>query len=169
MPADNGYPALIDRLLEARKTLEGHPEWRDVEQHGEARIVWPILAAGEISEVTYQLTAYPRKRPAGFRILLCARYAVWRLDFDCEPSHVNSLDRPSALRDYAVGARHYHAWNDNRHFATTRSLPRYLLNARNLPRRIRSFQQAQRWFCAQTKIQLRPADVVDLPPSDLLL
>ena len=164
-----GYPTLIDRLLEAPKTLAGHPEWRDVDQHGEVRIVWPVLVAGEISEATYQLKAYPRRKPTGFRILLCAPAAVWRLDFDCEQRHTNSLNKPSDLAEHIIGPRHYHAWSDNRHFATERSLPRYLSNARNLPPRIRNFGQAQRWFCQQTNVRLRPEDLLDLPPSDLLL
>jgi hypothetical protein len=159
----------IDRLLAAPKALRGRPAWRNWEQHSEARIIWPILIGGEISDAEYVLTAYPRSKPVGFRLMITARANVFRVDFDCEQSHTNSFDRPPDLYEHVVGPRHYHAWADNRHFATAQTLPKLLLNARPLPARVRTFDQAQRWFCGQTNISLEPDQIVDLPPSDLLL
>jgi len=83
--------------------------------------------------------------------------------------HINSLDRPVDLHEYTVGPRHYHAWSDNRHLATPQTLPKRLLNARSLPTTVRNFRQAQWWFCGETNISLKWDEVVDLPPSDLLV
>jgi hypothetical protein len=101
--------------------------------------------------------------------MINARTNVFRLDYDCEMCHTNSLDRPSDLHEYTVGPRHYHSWSDNRHFATPQTLPKRLLNARQLPTQVRSFRQAQWWFCGETNIGLKWDEVVDLPPSDLLV
>jgi hypothetical protein len=170
MPKRSAHIAdTIDRLLAAPKSLQGQPTWRDWGQHGEARIIWPILVRGEISQSTYVLIAYPRKKPIGFRICLNAPSNIFRLDFNCESDHTNSFSRPHDLKEYYTGPRHYHAWSDNRHFATARALPKELPNARSLPPRIRTFHQAQRWFCGETNIRVKPGEVVDLPPSDLLL
>lgn len=164
---------LIDRFLAADKELQGVGVWRNAEQHGEARIVWPVLVEGELSPYAqYELKAYPRDRAAGFRIILNAPSAIWRIDFDREPYHANTLagprSRPHDL-PYQVGPRHYHAWADNRYLAKGRVLPKELLNARDLPPRVRNFPDAQRWFCEKVRIRPAPNQVVDLPPSDVLL
>ena len=81
--------------------------------------MWPILVDGELSPYAqYELKAYPRERTPRFRVILNAPSAIWRIDFDCEPYHANSLSGPrSRPHDlpWDVGPRHYHAWADNRY------------------------------------------------------
>jgi hypothetical protein len=83
---------LVDRFLAAPKGLQGIGTWRDPEQHGEARVVWPILVDGELApHASYELKAYPRERQPRSRLILSAPSAIWRIDFDCEPYHGNTM------------------------------------------------------------------------------
>jgi hypothetical protein len=98
--------------------------------------------------------------------------AIWRMDFDPTETHLNprtprrrETDPPRSL----ISGPHYHAWEDNRRFATMTSLPPKLRNARILPERLRSFDEAFRWFCAETNIAVSYDDIPELPKRDTLL
>lgn len=140
-------------------------------QHSEVRVIWPIEVNGElIRHASYQFKAYPTRHRQGFRIILVVYdHAVCRIDFDIETFHYNSFDRPEDLIEYSVGPRHYHAWSDNARFATARTLPKELDNARDLPSSVRTFEQAQRWFCAENGIKLDHGQIMDLPSRGQLV
>lgn len=130
----------VDQFLAAPKERQGVGTWRDVGQHGEARGVFPILVDGEASScasASYELKAYPRKRPLQFRVVLGAPSAVWRVDFGREACRVNPLGGQGRPHDRPrrTGARRHHAWGDDRCLASSRTLPRDPPNAPDLCRR----------------------------------
>jgi hypothetical protein len=162
---------VVDRLLEAEKRLAGVGEWQD-DRDGVKRFTRAVEREGEITALELVVKAYPRRIQPCFRVLLTMGRAIWRVDFDHRETHLNprlprrkEVDPPPGL----VKGPHYHAWADNRRFATMTSLPQKMRNARFMPDRIRGYEQAFRWFCAETCIELRNGDVPDLPTRDTLL
>jgi hypothetical protein len=129
----------------------------------------PLRIGGEISDATLPVISFPRSRELRFRLVLSYRRAVWRLDYTFGETHVNPPNRPNDLTDSRIDGPHYHAWADNRRFAKHNSLPDRLPNARILPQNIRTFPNAFRWFCGETRIAIEPFGVPDLPQSDRLL
>ncbi|HUC61190.1 MAG TPA: hypothetical protein VMF53_04475 [Alphaproteobacteria bacterium] len=162
--------AQIDALLAADKELAGVATWVDGNNSDDKRIRWPILVGGRMSAAQLALTAYPNAADPSFTISLIQRTCVWRLDFDPPyRTHDNPIDRAHLLGAARVRGPHYHAWADNRHLATAASLPKTLDCARELPKRIRQWEQAFRWFCAQTKISFEPSQLIGFPPREGLL
>lgn len=160
---------LVDRLLQTAKVPTGHPTWAHEHREGDVRLLLPLLVEGEISEANLQIIAYPRSRSLRFRLNLLYGRAICRLDFVDDEEHVNSFKRPDDLQLGPFTCPHYHAWADNRVFATKTSLPERLENARILDSNLKSFPNTFRWFCGQTKIDLSGFDIPELPASDLLL
>jgi hypothetical protein len=162
---------IVDGLLGAEKHLAGLGEWQD-DRDGVKRFTRAVEQDGEITALELVIKAYPRRTQPCFRILLTMGRAIWRVDFDHRETHINprlprrsEVGPPSGL----IKGPHYHAWMDNRRFATTASLPQKLKNARFMPDRIRSYEQAFRWFCAETNIELGRGDLPELPERDTLL
>lgn len=162
---------IVDGLLEAEKHLAGEGEWQD-DREGVRRFTRAVEREGEITPLEMVLKAYPRRAQPCFRILLTMGRAVWRVDFDAKETHWNprlprrkEVDPPQGM----IKGPHYHAWADNRRFATMGSLPQKLRNARFIPERIRSYEQAFRWFCAETSIDIGHDDIPELPKRDTLI
>jgi hypothetical protein len=169
VPGASDVRDFVDALLGARKVLAGVADWQPDAVEGVFRYVRAVEYQGEIAgELTVK--AYPRRPTLRFRIILTVGRAIWRLDYSFgDAPHVNSHNRPADLTGEPITEPHYHSWADNRRFAKANALPARLHNARILPKRIRRFEQAFRWFCAQTNIQLTSHDIPDLPKSDRLL
>jgi hypothetical protein len=161
---------VVDRLLEAEKRLTGIGEWRE-ERPGVFRFTRAVEFGGEVAaELT--IKAYPRRPQPFFRIVLAMSRAIWRVGFAPNEAHVNP--RLNRFTDVSpprgiIEGPHYHAWVDNRRFATGTSLPASLKLARFLPDRNRSFEQTLRWFCHEVGIEIGPEDVIVLPARDTLL
>lgn len=160
---------VVDRLLRAEKTPTGQATWADEHREGDMRLLYPLLMDGEISDAILQIIAYPRSRSLRFRLNLLYGRAVWRLDYVEDEEHVNSFNRPDDLIIGPFTGPHYHAWADNRRFATKSSLPERLENARLLEDNLQTFSNTFRWFCGQTKIDISGTEVPDLPISDQMI
>lgn len=160
---------LVDGLLGAEKTLTGFGQWRH-DENGVHRYTRAIVHGGEIV-ADLCIKAYPRNPQPCFRIaMMIMEIAVWRIDYtwDDKP-HINSHDRPGDIPLGPFRQPHYHAWTDNRRFATRNHLPRRLKNARLMPDRIRTFEQALWWFCSEVRISATTGDMPELPKRDMLL
>jgi hypothetical protein len=160
---------IIDEMLAAPKEIGGEPVWQQhrYRQDDLARLKAPVLINGTSSEVDLVITVYPLQGPSRFRILLNAPKCVWRVDHVDDEHHVNSLLRPTDLAEYEFTAPHYHAWEDNRDFATFGSLPDELPNARVMS--ASSFDSTLRWFCSKVNIAQPPSGLIDPPSRRFLL
>jgi hypothetical protein len=161
---------IVDGLLGAEKRLVGHGEWQTLRE-GESRFTRAIEHGGEVA-AELVAKAYPRRPQPCFRILLTMGRALWRIDFVSTETHLNPRKQNRKEADPPAGiikGPHYHAWSDNRRFATMSSLPQKLRNARIMPDRIRSFESAFRWFCNETNIILDSGDIPELPRRDTLV
>lgn len=159
----------VDDFLGTSKSLAGEATWTTAQREGDMRIKWPLLISGELSEASLTIISYPREPQLRFRIVLSYEKAIWRLDYVYDDHHVNSMDRPVNLPPGPINEPHVHTWALNRRFATGANLPSRLLNASILPRNIRSFDNAFRWFCGETNIHLGAGPLPELPKSDRLL
>ena len=159
--------SLVEAFLQAEKTLEGIWRW-SWETRGRVRCIRPIAINGEIGDGSLEIHFYPREKPPKFRISLILQRRVWGLDFDDDRKHTNSLNRASDAPATVFGP-HYHSWDDNKRFATKVSLPKEFKNARELPKNVRHYEQALRWFCTQTRILIRNEDIIEPPKPDTLL
>lgn len=162
---------IVDGLLEAEKHLAGEGAWQN-DRDGVKRFNRAVEHQGEITALELVVKAYPRRVQPCFRILLTMGRAIWRVDFDALETHMNPRNARRKEVDPPLGiikGPHYHAWADNRRFATMGSLPQKLRNARFMPDRIRSYEQAFRWFCAETSITIGNDDIPELPERDTLL
>lgn len=158
---------LVDGFLQARKSLAGIPAWVEDLDRGTWRWTRAIEIDGELRGLTLLVKAYPQENPLKFRIMINATRCVWRLDV-ANDQHVNPLSAP-AHAGLVIVEPHYHAWADNRIFATANSLPSKLKNARIFPDKSEDFAAMFRWFCAQTAIVVGTSDVPILPQSGKLL
>lgn len=160
---------LIDAFLAAEKTLQGKAAWLG-DGNAERRVRWPLLVGDTVSDAYLQLTAYPNRADQKFTIALIYRVCVERVDWLPEYEwHDNPLDRADRLGGARLHGPHHHAWADNRHLATAAILPKELHCARLVPRQIRRWEQAFRWFCDGTRIGFEHDQMLDLPPRDKLL
>lgn len=159
--------AVVDDLLAVEKIPVGIAAWAPSSRDGDLRLKQPLLIGQSISDATLTLIAYPRSPSLRFRVVLSYQRAISRLDFVDDDHHINSQNRPSHLPPGPINEPHYHSWRDNRRFATANHLPERLLNASVLPKNIRTFESAYRWFCAEANIRVR--EVPELPIPDTLL
>lgn len=160
--------SVIDRLLAAKKTLAGAPEWSEVRFNGEARLVMPLSIGEQISSAVLEVNAYPNIRDMRFRIMVRLEQCLCRLDYVFDEPHVNPFD---VWRDCGRSfcEPHYHRWADNKRYATRLELPDPLRVARVLPPTIRQFDAAFRWFCSDLNIDQPPSGMIELPPRSRLL
>lgn len=170
-PGETGYIAdYADSLLKADKMLAGAEAWAEGNRPGERRLTWPVLVNGELVGVHLCITAYPASAPLRFTIGLNVPPCIWRLDYDPPfKRHRNPLADGARLGAYVITGPHYHAWPDNRHFATPGTLPRKLECARELPRNIQTFHAGLRWFCGETNIKIPSGPLIDLPAREKLI
>lgn len=168
-PTDYDVRQVVDAMLAAPKTLAGVADWRT--HYGETKARWrkPCLFQGEVTQFEVEVQAYPLSEDLKFRIILIFGKVIWRLDFCNTDGHVNSLNRPTELPPGPIHDPHYHAWVDNRRFATKVSLPSELDNANILPANVRSFESAFRWFCGETNIVVPTLEMPQLPPRARLI
>lgn len=159
---------LIDGFMAAEKTLSSAVASWVPDRAGEIlRFVRTVEINGEQPGIQLEVKAYPREEALKFRILLVAEKCFWRLDF-ADDQQVNPLGAPHSAA-ILIGGPHFHAWEDNRVFATAKNLPKRLQNARILPANIRTFNAAFWWFVDQTNIVISSPDVPDLPRRETLL
>lgn len=157
-------------MLAADKILVGEAHWGAL--RGDKRALrWrkPCAIVGEVTEMELEVIAYPDDGELKFRIVLIYQKAIWRLDYVKDEAHVNSLNKPDDLPNGPINNYHYHAWSDNRRFATMMALPSYLKNANVLPRNVRGFDTAFRWFCGETNVTVSSLEVPILPNRTTLL
>ncbi|MBY0408499.1 MAG: hypothetical protein K2Q01_12475 [Rickettsiales bacterium] len=170
---NDSLAAVIDRLLEARKTLAGRPAWENSPRPDEEkRLLWPLRINNEPCGADLLATAFPSygNSKEMWRIMIMAPRCIWRIDYAYDGNHINSLDRPSDLREHNFNEPHYHAWADNKRFCSHSALPETLKNARIMPANIRNFHNAFRWLCDLTNIEQPSNDgMIELPPRDRLI
>jgi hypothetical protein len=169
MPASLDVRILVDKLLASPKQPVGQAFWIDDHREGDQRLLYPLLVEGEISDATLTIIAFPRIKGLQFRLVLSYGRAIWRLDFVDFEEHFNSFNKPDDLELGPFTCPHYHAWIDNRRFATRTTLPVRLENARILDANLKSFDNTFRWFCGQTKIDIAELGVPTLPTTDRFL
>lgn len=172
---DTGFIVdVADALLAADKELSNPlPAWQTGNRQIEKRLVWPVLVEGEFVGLNLNLTAYPNDADytdERFTITLNLPPCIWRLDFDPPyKRHRNPPGYGEEMGAFVVSGPSYHAWADNREFASPTRLPPRLRCARNLPSQIRSLRQAFPWFCDQANIRFSHEQMVDYPPRELLV
>jgi hypothetical protein len=161
---------LVDAFLASEKRLAGVATWQpEPNDHGAQLIARPIEVAGELPGQSLVIKCYPREQHSKFRLILTMGRAIWRLDFTHDEVHPNPMNAPQDLPPIIDREPHFHGWPDNRRLATKNSLPKHLRYARLLSGRIKRFDQAFRWFCAETNIAVGPLDIPELPRADTLL
>jgi len=174
MPTVAEYLATVDAYLAARKQaigIDAAQLWREGRAVGEDELVikFPIEVAGEQALTnSLVLSAFPDADDLKFSISLVCHWAVYRLDYELGRAHANN-NRPHGLDIPAmVIGPHYHPWLQNRSTIHDVSTPIKLSVALPLDVHIRQFDQAFRWFCQQTNIELRDHEI-ELPPRQRLL
>lgn len=155
----------VEKFLGREKSLVGvgsPPQWqpnRDGSGH-ETRV--PIEVAG----VQYgdHLIIWCVPQTGAFHILITRFEAcVSRLDFDDLQGHTNTLLAAEDGLPWVVSGRHFHRWSINRRFVMANGSLERLKHAEELPAKIRSFEQALRWFCHETNIILPHDHYITLP------
>jgi hypothetical protein len=116
-----------------------------------------------------EVISFPEEGKDQFRIILIYQKAIWRLDYVKGEAHINPANASLNLPAGPINEEHYHSWSDNRRFATSAALPKYLKNANVLPGNVRGFDTAFRWFCGQTNIKVTSLDMPILPDRTTLL
>ncbi len=160
---------MVDRVIAVEKKPVGVATWIDEHREGDKRLRYPLLIEGEVSDATLTIIAYPWHRALRFRLVLSYTRAIWRVDYTDDEVHVNSFDKPDDVLLGPFSDPHYHAWQDNRRFASAAMLPDRLENARLLDANLKTFDNAFRWFCGQTTIDITELGVPSLPTTDRLL
>lgn len=163
--------SLVDRYLAGTKRLlMTRGAWQPEARAGVYRRSIPIATEGEVLGHV-ELKAYPRDRQPAFRIVLIfLDRCIARLDsVPTDGPHYNSFNRPRDLEAGPVVGPHFHSWPDNCRFGTMSALPERLLNARPLRPKIRSYDAAFRWFCAEHNIDMETWVPPELPERDTLL
>jgi hypothetical protein len=170
MSGQHDIRAEVDRLLAARKTLLGTGEWLPPNSgDGEHRFVRRLAVAGSDCDMTLTIKSRPPYTNDCFRFILEYGYAVFRVDYVSWEIHNNQPGGPPDIDIGLVEGPHYHAWADNKRLCTRISLAKEMKYARLLPRNVRGFENAFRWFCGETNIELGPGDIPDLPGRTLLV
>ncbi|QEX16125.1 hypothetical protein FRZ44_14170 [Hypericibacter terrae] len=160
---------LVDAFLAAPKRVAAEAAWQQGNRPAEFRALWPILVEDSLVGASMQATAIPNSPEPQFTITLNIPDCVWRLDF--EPSwkrHANPMWAAPALGDFVVNGPHFHAWADNSSMASLTQVPE-LLCARALPATVKTWKQALRWFCAETRIELAKTQMIEYPPREGLI
>lgn len=158
----------IDALIAAPKAILGEPDWQQPFAT-ELRLIMPLAINGVSCGADLKVTAFPLDGHSKYCVHICAPSSIWRVDYDLGATHTNNFERPADLEEMWIDGPHYHAWRDNRRFATHGALPLHLHNARMLPENLRSFDSALRWFCEQTNIEQPQNGLIDLPRRTRLL
>lgn len=163
--------AAIDAMMAQPKRLVGATSplvWVDGRRAGEKKIKLPLEIEGEQRGQSLVVLAYPRERPLKFRILLVFPPAVFRLCYETGAVHGNNHAIESENLPAIIQGPHVHPWNLNRRFVKN---PYQVLKLRNAEPfdRIRTFDAALRWFCADTRIALPPNHAIELPARDVLI
>lgn len=164
-----GVAELIDRLLEADKTLDGEPDWRHVGNGDENRLILPLFVGARSTNASVEIDAYPNAPVLRFRIMLNVEKCVWRVDHTEYELHVNPIDTFRLITPKSFTEPHYHSWADNRRYCTQNSLPSRPKIARPIPTNIRGFDAVFRWFCSEVKIAQPPSGMVYLPSRTRLM
>lgn len=158
--------AEVDAFLAARKDLVGEAAW-----HYDGHLPPLLRQLVEIDgTVLGELDVrWISERPSPvFKIRLAYRSSdVWRLDHN-PAAHAVARKRKRGFPPIIQGA-HYHAWADNREYATPARLPQQLFHMRPFPPggvKLRNFDDIYRWFCSEVNIAVR--EVPMLPISGLL-
>jgi len=160
----------VDRLLAAEKTLAGTASFQPLQgEQRQQRWRKACVIQGEVTPLDIEVQAYPDSPNLKFRIILIYQRAIWRLDYSEDGTHFNSTNRPNDLGAGPICGPHYHTWEDNRRFSTKSALPHTLRNARNVPSNLRTFENAFRWFCGETRILVLTAEIPCLPTRVSLL
>ena len=167
--SDNHIAKLIDRLLDADKTLAGSPGWHAGNTAADERFEWPVLVGGETAECAVAVTAYPDDPDLRFTITLNYRdHNIWRVDYD--PPYrreTNPIMKGHPYSGDMIYGPHCHPWDINRDDATPATIP-LLRWRRPLPPQLRGWQNTFRWFLGETNIT-QPDTIPDLPRRTRLI
>ena len=158
---------LVDDALRADKNLIGSGMWVDDNREHCKNWARLIEIDGEIQNIQLLIKYHTNDDNLKFRILLNVPQCVWRMDF-ADEDHPNPLNAPFRPGEIISGP-HYHSWADNRQYAHANILPKKLHSARPLHQEVGTFQSAYRWFCQQTNIQCKDAEIPTLPVKDRLI
>jgi len=161
--------ALVDALIQAEKTLGGAPDWQQVGNGDEERLVLPIFVDGVSSNASVEIKAYPNSAILRFRVMLLVGKCIWRIDHTEYEQHVNPIDTFSTVTPPSFTCPHFHSWADNRRYCTSANLPSKLKIARPLETHHRSFDAVFRWFCGEVNIAQPHASMVYLPARTRLM
>lgn len=174
MPAVDEFVAAVDAFIAARKQIVGvttPQRWSEGRAIGEGELAlkFPIEVNGEQHPSRmFIVSAYPDSEELKFVINLTYQWSVFRLDYEIDRLHSN-VNRPLGSKiPISVMGPHYHPWNENKAMIKHLNEPPKLPMALPLDIHIRQFDQALRWFCRETNIDLRD-HAIDLPPRQRLI
>jgi hypothetical protein len=159
----------VDNLLDAQKQIAGASElvWQDGTSNGSKCIKIPLEIEGIQYGAKLVVNAYPQE-PGKFSILIIHHIAVCRLDV-VEDGEIHGNFQALAEDDIPalVNGPHFHEWKLNRRLIEGANRLQKLPLAKPFDR-LRSYQAALRWFCAETKIEVPYDFDFDLPARESL-
>lgn len=155
----------VDRFFVKEKSLAGvgtPPQWQPSRDRSGHQTQIPI----EVEGVQYGDRLIIRCAPqtGAFHILI-TRYdtCVSRLDFDELQAHTNTIFATEDGLPGIVSGKHFHRWSLNTRFIMANGSLERLKHAEEVPAKIRTFEQALRWFCDETNITLPHDHNIALP------
>lgn len=169
MATKSEFIQTVTDFLDAQKSIAGvgaPPRWQPNRDGSGYESKLPLEVAG----VQYGDFLIIGSVPSldAFNILV-TRFGtcISRLDFDVLQPHTNTLFAADDGLPPMVSGKHFHRWSLNGRFVAANGSLERLRHAEELPAKIRTFEQALRWFCDETKITLPHDHNITLP--ELLL
>jgi hypothetical protein len=159
----------VTEFLSATKELAGIDMpvvWQPGREPSELCAKLPIEINGVLSGKSLLIVSFPASDPLRFTILIIHEVAICRLDFDESGGHTNGFSQKKLPE--IISGSHFHRWSSNMQFVTDYGKLPTLKFAEALPKKIRSFDTALRWFCAEVNISLPNTHLITLPPRVLI-
>ena len=166
MPTRDEHIKAVEDFLGDTKTIalgiESPVQWSHGRQSGEECVKIPLEVDGV--QMGHQLVVVfvPGRNVFSISVVYSSN-CVFRLDWDEQGGHTNGfvahLDGLPAM----IGGLHLHRWNHNSRFFDPSKPTQELKHAEELPRSVRNFDDALRYFCDETNINLPSGHYIELP------
>jgi hypothetical protein len=166
MTARDEFIQRVTQFLAVRKDLAGIEapmQWAPGRQSGEHCIKLPIEVGGIQRGQVLMVVFVPGRQTFAINIVWAASVCVTRLDFDPHGGHTNGFASDMDGLPSVVGGKHFHRWLHNVRFVDATASLQELKHAEDLPTSIRNFNDALRYFCDETAIDLPNGHYIELP------
>lgn len=162
----------VDFLVNSKKTITGTPEWQRTAYPNQYRWLATTAINSLPSKLKLVVDAYPNQSPLTFTLNILCSTSIMRLDYGQTERHNNRKVKNYFPTDLDLGwiyGSHLHSWNANRVLATNKKLPEKLSFAEVLPKNVKNFYQAFRFFCGKANITISENLVPQYPEREYLL